>query len=77
MDGKIRYFPDTAGMTVADAASLELGNNFEIEAKGYFDVSSGLGQVCFNKAVALAPYISASGELTSLIFGTLYGQSVV
>lgn len=37
MGGKLAYFPDTAGMTVADAASLELGSNFEIELNGLFE----------------------------------------
>lgn len=37
MGGKLAYCPDTAGMTVADAASLELGNSFEIELSGRFN----------------------------------------
>ncbi len=37
MGGKLAYYPDTAGMTVADAASLELGNSFEIELSGRFN----------------------------------------
>ncbi len=37
MGGKLAYYPDTAGMTVVDSASLELGNSFEIELSGRFN----------------------------------------
>ncbi len=37
MGGKLAYFPDTAGMSVVDSASLELGNSFEIELSGRFN----------------------------------------
>ncbi|AQU05206.1 hypothetical protein [Dehalococcoides mccartyi] len=37
MGGKLAYFPDTAGMSVVDSASLELGNDFEIELSGRFN----------------------------------------
>jgi len=40
MDGKLRYFPDTAGVTTNDADALELGSNFEYEVSGYVSVSS-------------------------------------
>lgn len=42
MAGKIRYFPGAGGMTVGDSATLELGNNFEVEISAYFDTSSPL-----------------------------------
>ncbi len=40
MEGKIRYFPGASGMTVADSASLELGDNFTIEMVGFFDTDT-------------------------------------
>lgn len=52
MDGKICYFPDTAGLTTNDAAVLELGNNFEVELSGYYDTSSTTGLYTINKANA-------------------------
>ena len=41
MEGKLRCFPGDSGMTASDAASLELGNNFEVLMSGLFDTSSG------------------------------------
>lgn len=38
--GKIRYFPDSAGMTIADDDSLEPADDFEIEFSGYVDTSA-------------------------------------
>lgn len=38
--GKVRYFPGNNGMSCNDTASLELGNNFEIELAGYWDTSA-------------------------------------
>ncbi|AQU02552.1 hypothetical protein B1773_00365 [Dehalococcoides mccartyi] len=37
MGGKLAYFPGTAGMSVVDSATLELGNDFEIELSGRFN----------------------------------------
>jgi len=67
MGGKIRWFPDTAGMTVPDAASLELGNNFEIEIKGLFDVSSGVDKYVTEKADALTTEVTDTGEISTNI----------
>lgn len=36
MGGKLAYFPGDAGLTINDAAALELGNNFEVEVAGLF-----------------------------------------
>jgi hypothetical protein len=40
--GKIRYFPAAAGMTTPFNASLNLGSNWTIEIKGYFNNAVGL-----------------------------------
>lgn len=40
MEGDIVYFPGTAGMTVVDSASLEPGNNFEIDINGFIDTTT-------------------------------------
>lgn len=39
-DGKIRYFPDPPGMTIADNASMEPSDNATIRVSGYIDTSS-------------------------------------
>lgn len=65
MEGKIRWFPGTGGMTVADAASLELGNNFVIEIGAYFDVNGG-GYMSY-KGGAITCHNDASGQITTII----------
>ena len=38
-NGEIRYFPSATGMTSLNSASLELGDNFSIIQRGWFDTS--------------------------------------
>lgn len=64
MGGKLAYFPGMAGMTVADAASLELGNNFEIELSGYMDTINGVGESPILKAGSLSITIDAAQQIT-------------
>ncbi|BAZ96705.1 hypothetical protein DEHALATV1_0077 [Dehalococcoides mccartyi] len=64
MGGKLAYFPGTSGMTVADAASLELGNNFEIELSGYMDTINGVGESPILKAGSLSITIDAAQQIT-------------
>ncbi|MDP4279684.1 MAG: hypothetical protein QQM50_03925 [Dehalococcoides mccartyi] len=64
MGGKLAYFPNTAGMTVADAASLELGSNFEIELSGYFDTIGGIGESPVLKAGGLSITIDAEQQIS-------------
>ena len=45
-------------LTVADAATLELGNDFEIELSGYIDTSSGSSKYLVNKSNSILIYIS-------------------
>jgi len=71
MNGLIRYFPDTGGMTTPYAANLELGNNFQIETSGYVDTSAGSNKYLIYKDNAFRTYVSAAGSITSDI-ATLY-----
>jgi len=57
------YFPDDGGMTTDDADSLELGNNFEIEQKGYIDTSAGSDKNLVYKKDAFRVYVSAAGSV--------------
>ncbi len=67
MNGKLRWFPGDAGMAAADHASLELGNNFEIEAKGYFDTTVGASKNIGAKTGALTSVVSGAGQITTTI----------
>ncbi|MDP4279334.1 MAG: choice-of-anchor R domain-containing protein [Dehalococcoides mccartyi] len=67
MGGKLAYFPGTAGMTVADAASLELGNSFEIELSGYIDTSSGTNKVIIDKGGAFIIYPNNANEVIGIV----------
>lgn len=73
MAGKIRYFPGAGGMTTADNATIELGNNFTIEQKGWVDTDNGSQLYDFgylvHKPWAFRTYVSdtVSGNITSAI----------
>lgn len=67
MNGKLRYFPGDAGMTVADSASLELGDTFEIQLDGYIDATNGVGKNLLFKDGAIRLYISALNTITLAI----------
>lgn len=55
-------------VTVADAAALEFGNNFESEFSGYVDTSAAMvGQNLVYKDSAYRTYVSATGSITSAI----------
>ena len=54
-------------VTVADDAALELGNNFEIEQKGYVDTSSGSDKNLVYKQDAFRSYVSGDEEITTEI----------
>ncbi|MEA4878858.1 hypothetical protein SDC9_42708 [bioreactor metagenome] len=64
MGGKLAYFPDTAGMTIADASSLELENSFEIEISGYFDTIGEVGASPVLKAGGLSITIDAEQQIS-------------
>ncbi|AAW39820.1 hypothetical protein [Dehalococcoides mccartyi] len=67
MGGKLAYFPDTAGMSVVDSASLELGSDFEIELSGYINTSSGTSKLIIDKGGAYICYPNNAGEIVALI----------
>jgi len=64
MQTGFHYIPADGGMTTADSASLELGNNFEIELSGYIDTSGGDEQNLIYKDGAIQVYVSDEGEIT-------------
>lgn len=68
MNGKIRYFPDTAGMTTNDAAALELGNNFEVELSGYLTANG----VLFDKSLAFRIATFNNGLSTDKVGGFIF-----
>lgn len=71
-DGKIRYFPGSGGMTVADNTTLELGSNFTIEQKGWIQTTFTDNYTDRNlvyKQSAFRLYVSASGDVTATITG--------
>ncbi len=67
MGGKIRYFPGDGGMTVPDDASLELGNDFELEVKGYIDTSAGADKNILRKDGAISIDASTANTITATI----------
>lgn len=69
MSAKLRYFPGTGGMTTTDNNStLELGDDFEIEQKGWIDTTSGGNKDLVLKQYSFRTYISASDSITSCIY---------
>ncbi len=58
-------------VTVSDAAALELGNNFEIEQKGYVDTDAGSDKNLVYKQGAFRTYISGDTDITSAVVGWL------
>ncbi|KSV17259.1 hypothetical protein DA01_07750 [Dehalococcoides mccartyi] len=88
MNGKLAYFPDTAGMTVADAASLEPGNNFEIELSGYFEsgniwnksqvfgvLNDASGLSVFGSSAITYQYTSGTGAIETVLTNNWEGQT--
>lgn len=66
---------DEGYMTVLDAATLELGNNFEIEVSGYVDTSSGNTKNIVHKDNAFILYISGDSEITASIYDATYSAT--
>jgi len=63
------YFPDSGGMTTNDNnTSLELGNNFVIEQKGYVDTTAGSNKNLVYKDGAFKTYVSADGSVSSTLY---------
>jgi hypothetical protein len=77
MGGDIVYFPGASGMTVPDNATLEPGNNFEIEIDGFIDTSSGSNKYIVNKNSAFYLVVSNEGEITATIRQVLTTDSSI
>lgn len=88
MGGKLAYFPGTSGMTVADAASLELGSNFEIELSGYFEsgniwnksqvfgvLNDASGLSVFGSSSITYQYTSGTGVIETVLTNNWEGQT--
>ncbi len=63
--GKIRYFPDSTGMTIDDDPSMEISDNGTMEWSGYFDADTA-GDI-INKNGAFNLYGDGSGNLTAVV----------
>jgi len=61
------YFPESGGMTTDDDASLELGNNFQIEQSEYIDTSAGADKDLVLKTDVFRCYVSGATNITSEI----------
>ena len=68
-DGKSVYFPDTAGMAADDDEALELGANFTVEQKGFWDTSSGSNKYSVYKSGALEVENDANETITATMAG--------
>jgi len=67
MSAPIRYLPGAAGMSTADSATLEPGNNFAIEQKGYIDTTYAASKYLVYKSAAFQTTVSAAGVVSSFI----------
>lgn len=74
MASKLRYFPAAGGMTTTDSASIELGDNFTIEQRGWIDTDSGANKNLVYKQDAFKIYVSdtVSGNITVGLTPTPY-----
>jgi len=69
MQTGFNYFPASGGMTTSDNdTSLELGNNFTIEQKGYVDTSYVADKNLVYKQGAFRTCVSSTGNITSEVF---------
>jgi len=56
-------------VTISDNATLELGDDFEIEFDGYVDTSSGADKNLVHKEDAFKAWVSDSGEISAAVPG--------
>lgn len=72
--GLIRYFPGTGGMTTPDNdVTLELGDNFTIEQKGWVDTDNGPEKNLVYKMSAFA--VSVSENVSANITAGIYSST--
>jgi hypothetical protein len=67
MSAPIRYLPGAAGMSTVDHASMEAGNNFIIEQKGYIDTTYAASKYLVYKSAAFQTVVSSDGVIASII----------
>lgn len=67
MSSLIRYFPDSGGIATSDNVSMEFGNTFDIEVKGFVDVTSGANKDIVYKQDAFRLYINAANNIRAAI----------
>jgi len=70
--GYTRYFPAAAGMTSVDSATLELGNNFQLEDKGFINTTAGADKYLRRKSSAFGVKVSGASEVTACIWPDIY-----
>lgn len=76
--GKYRYFPDSSGLSITDAADIELSDNFTLEFKGHIDTANGTDKNLYYKQAAFKLYVSpiVSGNLTASIIESTTPQDM-
>jgi hypothetical protein len=62
-DGSIRYFPAAGGMTIAYAANMAPGSNFQIDIRGYWDLST-VGANIIRKTGSIRVYVTAANQIS-------------
>lgn len=75
MSGKLRYFPSDEGMTTTDNASLEPGDTFTIEQKGWIDTDNGSDKNLVDKPGAFRTWVSGTENITSGIVNGEYADN--
>lgn len=70
MEGNLRYFPGSGGMTVVDSAGFEPGDNFSIEMAGFINTDNGTDKNLVDKPNAFRLFVSdtVSGNITSDLY---------
>jgi hypothetical protein len=64
-------------VTVADAAALELGNNFKVEFQGYINTDNGSDKNMVFKDGAFKVWVSAANEISASIYNGGWTATVV
>jgi len=67
MGAPLYYLPGSGGMTAVDDPSMELGNNFAIEQRGYVDTSYAADRRLVYKGSAFQTVVPEAGVIASFI----------
>ena len=65
--GTLRYFPESNGMNGGDHATMEIGSNFTLEAKGYVDTVYAANKSLVYKQDAFRIYNSANNTIKAAV----------